>query len=432
MTILAVQCRLSSSRLPGKALLPLGGKTVLDWTLSAMRKVPADAYYVATDESSYQALLPFCERNGFSVFKGPLEDVLERYCLLIEETGADTVIRATADNPFLFYEAAIELCEQYRQRSETSKCDYITFTSLPHGSGVEMFNAKSLLEARNRTDSAYDHEHVGPSLYNHPESFESVMLPAPEQWSHPEYRTTIDTPADYRRALAIVRNVSGVLKEPVSQPYTAQQILSAFSDSSVMRPVLTVPCVKKGKGTGHLRRCLSVALSIGADVYIPENSGLEELDEIVSDAKNSGLESWQIIRALPKKGDYSMVLTDAFALERDMAVRLAEIAPVCAIDEGSLNSDLCDFLIDIIPSYGISRAANLTDPTFVTLPKNKRLSPRPFELKEIKTLLVTVGGEDPADLVVPTCIALSEVFKNNSELKATAIVQDVEAAKNRL
>ena len=79
MTILAVQCRLSSSRLPGKALLPLGGKTVLDWTLCAMRKIPADAYYVATDESSYQALIPFCERNGFSVFKGPLEDVFERY-----------------------------------------------------------------------------------------------------------------------------------------------------------------------------------------------------------------------------------------------------------------------------------------------------------------------------------------------------------------
>lgn len=432
MTILAVQCRLSSSRLPGKALLPLGGKTVLDWTLCAMRKIPADAYYVATDESSYQALIPFCERNGFSVFKGPLEDVLERYCLLIEETGADTVIRATADNPFLFYEAGIELCELYKRRRETSKCDYITFTGLPHGSGIEMFDAASLLKARTLTDSAYDHEHVGPSLYNHPESFRSVMVPAPEKWNHPELRTTIDTPADYRRALAIVRKVSGIVKEPVSEPYTSEQILGAFSDSSVLRPVLTVPCVRKGKGTGHLRRCLSVAFSIGADVYIPEGSGLEELSELVTDAKNSGLESWQIIRELPKKGDYAMILTDAFALDRDMALKLSEAAPVCAIDEGSLNSDLCDFLIDIIPSYGISRSANVTDPTFVTLPDNKRLVPRPTEFKEIKSILVTVGGEDPSDLVVPTCIALSKAFRKNSELKVTAIVQNVDEAKKRL
>ena len=50
MTILVVQCRLSSTRLPGKALLPLGNSTVLDWTLAAMKKVPADEYYLATTE----------------------------------------------------------------------------------------------------------------------------------------------------------------------------------------------------------------------------------------------------------------------------------------------------------------------------------------------------------------------------------------------
>lgn len=429
MTILAVQCRLSSTRLPGKALLPLGGKTVLDWTLASMKKIPADDYYVATDHDSYQALLPFCERNGFKVFQGPLDDVLERYCLLIEESGADVVIRATADNPFLFYEAGIELLEQYKRRSETSKCDYITFTGLPHGSGIEMFNAKSLLEAKKLTDRPYDHEHVGPSLYNHPDNFTSVMIPAPEHWNRPELRTTIDTSADYRRALSIVRKISGNVKEAVSEPYTYTQILSAFEDSSVIRPVLTVPCVKKGRGTGHLRRCLSVAVSIGADVYIPEDSGLEELKELVSDAKSIGLENWQIVTQLPEKGAYSLILTDAFALDKDFANKLASIAPVCAIDEGSLNSDLCDCLIDIIPSYGITRPSNITDPTFVTLPKNKRTEPKPEKFKEIKSLLITVGGEDPAGLVVSTCNALGKVLSKNQNIKVTAIVQDVENAK---
>ena len=80
MTIIAVQCRLSSTRLPGKALKMLGGKTVLDWTLAAMKKVQADDYYVATDEASFEELKPVCERNGFKIFKGPLEDVLARYC----------------------------------------------------------------------------------------------------------------------------------------------------------------------------------------------------------------------------------------------------------------------------------------------------------------------------------------------------------------
>ena len=58
--VLASQCRLSSTRLPGKALLSLGGKTVLDWSLASMRKVKADAYFVATDKDSEQALRPIC------------------------------------------------------------------------------------------------------------------------------------------------------------------------------------------------------------------------------------------------------------------------------------------------------------------------------------------------------------------------------------
>ena len=47
--VLIVQCRLSSTRLPRKALLPLGGFSILEWVLASMKKVPCDAYYLAVD-----------------------------------------------------------------------------------------------------------------------------------------------------------------------------------------------------------------------------------------------------------------------------------------------------------------------------------------------------------------------------------------------
>lgn len=431
-TILAAQCRLSSTRLPRKALLPLGGKTVLDWSLASMRKVPADAYFVATDAESADELRPICRRNGFEVFVGPLEDVLERYCLLIEETGADAVIRATCDNPFLFHEAASALVEQFWRRNETGKVDYITWTGLPHGSGVEMFGAKALLEARLGASEPYDHEHVGPALYNHPDKFVSVMLPAPAEWNFPSLRTTIDTQPDYRRALAAVRKISGGTSR-VEEPYSCAQIVEAFSDRSVTSPVLCVPCVSRGNGTGHLRRCLSVAVSICADVYIPNDAGLEEIDELLSEAEGDGFCEWQIVRHLPDAGGYSLILTDAFSIEREFARRLAEIAPVVAVDEGSSNTDFCDFLLDIIPSYGISRPANVSDPLFVTLPHNRRSAPRPAKIADIKKILVTVGGEDPADLVVPAAIAFASLDKKRfGERLVTAIVQNPEEASGRV
>lgn len=429
MTIIAAQCRLSSTRLPSKALLPLGGKTVLDWTLAAMKKVKADDYYVATDSSSYEALKPVCERNGFKIFEGPLEDVLARYCALIEESNCDVVLRATADNPFLFYEAAQSLLDEFESRSKNEDFDYITYTGLPHGSGIEVFKAASLLKARAMTNLAYDHEHVGPSLYNHPEHFKSLFLPSPAQWYYPSLRTTIDTITDYKRAESAVKIISGSVseQEPVKEPYTTEQILSAFESPDLYRPILTVPCVKKGKGTGHLRRCLKIALETGANVYIGEDAGLEEKDELIEDAKKNGLSDEQIVSRLPEKNEYELIVTDAFTLDRELALQLSKAAPLLAIDEGSLNANLCDCLLDIIPSYGLERPANFSDPSFVSLPEHRRSAKKPENFDEIKSVLVTVGGEDPGDLVVPSAIAFAASGK-----KITAIVQSPEEAELRV
>ena len=113
-----IQCRLSSTRLPGKALKDLGGKPVLSWVLSSMKKVNADHYFVATDEASYEALLPVCREYGFECFAGSLNDVLDRFVSLLNTVKTQTVIRATADNPFLFYEAAEESTALFEEKNE--------------------------------------------------------------------------------------------------------------------------------------------------------------------------------------------------------------------------------------------------------------------------------------------------------------------------
>lgn len=115
-----VQCRLSSTRLPGKALKELGGKPVLAWVLSAMKKVNADYYYLATDQASYEQLLPVCRQYGFECFAGPLDDVLARFTMLLDTIKVKTVIRATADNPFLFYEAAEESAALFEEKNKGS------------------------------------------------------------------------------------------------------------------------------------------------------------------------------------------------------------------------------------------------------------------------------------------------------------------------
>ncbi|MBP5792815.1 MAG: NTP transferase domain-containing protein, partial [Spirochaetaceae bacterium] len=219
MTILVIQSRLSSTRLPEKALLPLGGKPVLAWVFAAMKKLKADRYFLATDYDSEARLKTVAEENGFECFAGPKDDVLRRFCMLIEQTEADTVLRVTGDNPFLFYEAASATISRFSEL----KCDYFTYSGLPHGSGVEIFDAYSLLKAEKLTQDPYDHEHVGPALYNHKDVFNAVFEQAPEQWFYPQLRTTIDTAEDYRRAQFIA--------EKLESPAEAEKIIKAAEKS---------------------------------------------------------------------------------------------------------------------------------------------------------------------------------------------------------
>lgn len=424
MTIVVVQCRLSSSRLPRKALLPLAGRPLLAWTLAAMGQVPADRHILAVDHESFQELEPIAKDCGWDIFAGDRDDVLERFCAVADQYGcmgpSDLILRATADNPFLFHEAAVQLLEEMRK----NPCDYLTYTGLPHGSGVEVLNARSLLEARRLSDDSYDHEHVGPALYRHPQDFVSVMLPAPARWNHPDLRTTVDTDSDYRRCLRIVRCLSE--SRWPAKPFGSGEILSALADPSVAHPVLCVPAVERGRGTGHLRRCLDIARKTGADILVPNldstSSSLSvQAMELLRHAVEEGLEDWRLRSDLPGPGEYSLILADCFSLDRERARALCLAAPLAAIDEGSAHTAYCDYLLDIIPSHKLGRVPNLRDSRLIPLPRNRRKPawcPQDGDLpgRECSALfskvLVSTGGEDPAGLAMPAALALAALGKD--------------------
>lgn len=423
MTIVVVQCRLSSSRLPRKALLPLAGRPLLAWTLAAMGQVPADHHILAVDHESVQELEPIAKDCGWDIFAGDRDDVLGRFCAVAAQYGCvgptDMILRATADNPFLFHEAAVQLLEEMRR----SPCDYLTYVGLPHGSGVEVLNARSLLEARRLSEDPYDHEHVGPALYRHPQDFVSVMLPAPDRWNHPDLRTTVDTASDYRRCLRIVRCLSE--SRWPAKPFGSGEILSALADSSVARPVLCVPAVERSRGTGHLRRCLDIAGKLGADILAPNlDSASSSLSvqamELLRHALEEGLEDWRLRSDLPGPGEYSLILADCFSLDRERARALSLAAPLAAIDEGSSHTTYCDYLLDIIPSHKLGRVPNLRDSSLIPLPKNRRKPAWcPEDGKPVDSgwgtrfskILVSTGGEDPAGLAIPAALALAALGK---------------------
>lgn len=389
-----------------------------------MKKVKAERCFVACDYDSKDALEPLAKKSGWKLYAGDRDNVLDRFCSLIKSQFAecDLIVRATGDNPFLFWEAAQKSIEDFEQNEFDA--DYFTYSGLPHGSGVELFKAASILKAQTLTDSPYDKEHVGPALYRHPETFKCVFKEAPKEFYAPELRTTIDTFADYKRAVRLQDFLQG---QKSGAPYRAKDVLAALENPSLQKTVLLVPSVKAGRGTGHLRRALALAKEIGAFIYVPQDKSLNEADALVSQAIKDGLKEWQVVdEPLEKLGaGWDLVFLDLFRSSKEEIKKYSALGPVCSIDDGA---DFCkgaDYLLDVIPSMprsgNAALKANLFSPALIELPKNRRAD---FPQK-IQKALVCVSGETRGELSSAAVRALERLGLEVLEVTAQNPIENL-------
>ena len=196
MIAIVLQARLDSSRLPQKSLLPLGGSPLVLRVMHALCSVQCSARILACPQDSATAFAPLADEAGFTLVTGPKEDVLARFCLAIRACGADRIIRATGDNPFVFADAANAITRE----ALALGVDYAGYSGLPYGAGVEVIASDALLRAEKEAKSEAEREHVCPYLYNNPEIFSIHRPLAPRQWREDALRITVDTRRDYERA----------------------------------------------------------------------------------------------------------------------------------------------------------------------------------------------------------------------------------------
>jgi len=205
LTAIILQARLDSSRLPGKAMLPLAGRPLVLRVMEALNHINAGLRVLACPEDSFDTFKPLAKEAGFEIIAGPKEDVLERYCMAIRKYSIDTVIRATGDNPFVFADTAAMLFDE----ASAVNADYAGYIDLPYGSGVEYVSAKALLRAANEAALPQEREHVCPYLYNNPQIFNLYRPAAPVLWLFPDIRLTVDTQEDYECAVMLYDALEG-------------------------------------------------------------------------------------------------------------------------------------------------------------------------------------------------------------------------------
>jgi spore coat polysaccharide biosynthesis protein SpsF len=188
-----LQARVGSTRLPSKTLLQLGSMSTVSNAMARLKNINADNHVLLTDKESFDVLEKEALQCGFEIMAGPAEDVLKRFTLAIEKYKPHTFIRATADNPLVFYKEAELILEKHLEKN----ADHSWFLGMPLGAGVEIVKAEKLLEAENLTTEKYDREHVTPYLYKNSAKYMLNHLNAPKEICYANGRITLDTFNDY-------------------------------------------------------------------------------------------------------------------------------------------------------------------------------------------------------------------------------------------
>lgn len=198
--LVIVQARMGSSRLPGKVLAPLGGRTVLAQCIERLLAARVgDVVVATTTRPEDEAVVAEAHRAGVAAVRGPVDDVLGRFVAAAAPWTGPYVVRATADNPLVDVECASRLL-----RVLDAGADYAVEEGLPIGAAVEAMRTEILREAGELACSAYDREHVTPFIRQSTDRFAVRCVPAPIELRRPSLRVTIDTRQDLQFVRSLV------------------------------------------------------------------------------------------------------------------------------------------------------------------------------------------------------------------------------------
>lgn len=219
-----VQARMTSTRLPGKVLLPVLGKPLLAYQIERLRRVRgADEIIIATTTNETdQPIMDLCQRLGVKVFRGSEEDVLSRYFGAAQANDIDIVVRVTSDCPVIDPTVIDDVIHKYQEH--LADCDYVSNTlerTFPRGMDTEVFSFELLKKVHVEAKLPHEREHVTPYIYQNPQRFRLLNLAFHRDESR--HRWTVDTPEDFE----LVRRILEALY-PKNQAFGLEDVLAVM------------------------------------------------------------------------------------------------------------------------------------------------------------------------------------------------------------
>lgn len=229
--VATIEARMSSSRLPGKVLMPLAGRPSLEQLVERVRRSRfIDEVVVATTTSEKDdEIIRWAESFGVATYRGSEEDVLLRVLEAAKAYRGDVIIELTGDCPLIDPKIIDEVVEAYVD-SDADYVSNILKRTYPRGLDTQVFATDLLAEVNSLTQDPADRENVSLYIYEHPERYSLKGLSAPEELYGPDIRICVDTADDYKMIKTVYENLYP--KNPYFDSYDLMRFLKKNPDVS--------------------------------------------------------------------------------------------------------------------------------------------------------------------------------------------------------
>jgi spore coat polysaccharide biosynthesis protein SpsF len=197
--VCTIEARMRSTRLPGKVMLPIFDRPMLELMIERLQRVSQlDGIVVATTiDSSCDPIVDLALRLGVGCYRGSEDDVLDRVLQAARSEGADLIVETTGDCPVIDPQTVSKVIGTFLN-NDVDYCSNILERTYPRGMDVQVFPVTVLEEVDRLTKEPPDREHVSLYIYEHPERFSLLNIESGLPERHRDLRLTVDTPEDFR------------------------------------------------------------------------------------------------------------------------------------------------------------------------------------------------------------------------------------------
>lgn len=201
-----IASRMSSRRLPGKALIDVDGQPLLSRVIDRVRqaKQVTEILVATSAEDSDDLIAELCTVESVLCFRGSLRDTAGRLAAATQREGAEEFVRISGDSP-LIDPVIIDDGVDLFVKSSVDLMTNIFPRTFPAGQSVEVISTDALVGFCAKDSNPSYREHVTAGFYAQPSSWRIRNFRSGQPGPHPSF--AVDTLDDLRRIESLIRRV---------------------------------------------------------------------------------------------------------------------------------------------------------------------------------------------------------------------------------